>query len=116
MNRRPPYAKLLTERAARTRNTQWVLIGADAWQTARTWAQDCNRHRPFTICPPDADPCTFDWIQYRHAPPPVGLVRCGRVDGDQLRTLVQCLLQAGAPRVFDLFADASYRPSARSAA
>ncbi|MCB2006003.1 MAG: hypothetical protein KDH93_13375 [Rhodoferax sp.] len=110
--KQPPFARLLRERAHQ-HQSWWVLIGADAWDTANTWR---NRpHRLFALCPPDADPRGLDWSVYRQAPPPVGLVRCGRVDGDQLHRLVQAMLSAGSPRLFDLLADAVYQPR-RSAA
>jgi hypothetical protein len=62
----------------------------------------------FTVCPPDAEPASFDWSLYRKAPPPIGLVRCGNVQGNQVRELARCLLAAGSPRIYDLVADAIY--------
>lgn len=112
MKRSPPYARLLVERAARTTNTMWVLIGADAWQTASRWAEPNNGHRPFTLCPPDQDPAIYEWSMYRDAPAPLGLVQCGEAQGDQLRQLVMVLLEAGAPRVLDLFEDVIYAGAA----
>lgn len=106
--KKPPFSRLLIERRAITANTWWVLLGFDAWQTANAWSQPSNRHRPFTLCPPGQDPNHYDWRAYRNAPAPVGLVRCGNVDGDQLRQLVTCLLRAGVQRVYDLFADLVY--------
>lgn len=108
--RHPPFAKLMAERVRDPHNRQqsyWVLIGAESWDKAARWRQE--PHRVFAICPPGEDPGAFNWSVYRGAPPPVGLVRCGEVDGDQLQCLVQAMLAAGSPRVFDLLVDAVYQ-------
>lgn len=99
--RRPPYSRTLAESAGPGRSW-FVLVGSDAWATGRTW--DDQRHRAFTVCPPGEDPASLDWSAYRNAPLPVALARCGNVDGEQLRTLVEALLSAGAARVFDMLA------------
>lgn len=107
--RRPPYADLLNERRQFSTNTWWILVGTDAWSMAKQrWERASNNHRPFTICPHGADPRSFDWSVYREAPVPIGLVRCGDVDGQQLQSLARTVLQAGAVRVYDIFADATY--------
>lgn len=111
--RQPPYARLMRKRAANPLNrsvAHAVLLGNDAWQTASRWREDSLR--AFTLCPPGEDPAGFDWTIYRKAPPPVSLIRCGRVDGDQLHRLVRAMLAAGSPRIFDLLADAVYQPKA----
>jgi hypothetical protein len=36
-------------------------------------------------------------------------VRCGDVDGDQLTRLVQVMLAAGSPRIYDISADTVYQ-------
>ena len=105
---RPPYARILKERGRSTANTWWILVGLSAWSLAESWIQPSVNHRPFTICPPGADPRLFDWSVYREAPVPIGLVRCGDVDGQQLQSLVRTLIETGAPRVFDLFAGVSF--------
>ena len=115
--KRPPYAKLMADLAAHPRNrsqSHWVLIGGDAWNLAETWRD--RHHRLFTVCPPGEDPHQFDWSMYRNAPPPVGLVRCGAVDGDQLHRLAQCLFAAGSPRIYDVLGDAIYQRFKRPAA
>lgn len=103
--KRPPYSKLLSDRASH-KYSWWLLIGADAWTEAAIWAE--QDHRVFTICPPGEDPYKFDWSFYRNAPPPVGLVRCGDVDGSQLQTLVRVMLSSGSPRIYDLLEDVIY--------
>lgn len=109
---RPPFATLLAQRTQCTFNSWWVLIGGESWVTAECWRRDSNRHRPFALCPPGEDPAVLDWSLYRRAPAPVGLVRCGQVDGDQLHRLVCALLADGTPRIFDLLGDATYTRSA----
>ena len=103
--KRPPYSRLLAERADRP-YSWWVLIGADAWEKAAIWYE--VQHRIFTLCPPSEDPAAHDWSAYRIAPEPVGLVRCGDVDGNQVQQLVRVMLSAGSPRIYDLFADVVY--------
>lgn len=114
--KKPPYARLLSERArdpCHRNQSWWILIGADSWDTANTWR---NRpHRVFTLCPLDTDPASLDWSLYRNAPPPVGLARCGQVDGNQLHALVQALLAAGSPRIYDLLTDTVYQQMRRAA-
>ena len=115
--RRAPYSRLVVDRAAEPMNQQqswWVLIGADGWEKARCWASE--PHRIFCLCPPNEDPARFNWSTYRDAPPPIGLVRCGRVDGDQLRQLAQALLAVGSPRIYDVLADAVFERSQRRTA
>ena len=104
--KRPPYSRLLAERADRP-YSWWVLIGDDAWDKAAIWSE--VQHRIFTLCPPGEDPAALDWSAYCVAPPPVGLVRCGDVDGAQARSLARVLLSAGSPRIYDLLADAVYK-------
>jgi hypothetical protein len=103
--KRPPYSKLCTDRADR-RYSWWVLVGADAWDKGAIWAE--TPHRIFTLCPPEEDPGIFDWLAYRKAPPPVGLVLCGNVDGNQVQQLVRAMLSAGSPRIYDLLSDVAY--------
>jgi predicted nuclease of predicted toxin-antitoxin system len=116
--KRPPYARLLIERASDPRNrnqSHWILIGAESWDKGKVWAE--RPHRVFTVCPPESDPAQFDWSIYRKAPPPIGLVRCGNVNGDQLRALAEAVLRAGSPRIYDLSADTVYsrKPTRRAA-
>ena len=103
--KRPPYSRLLAERADRP-YSWWVLIGDDAWDKAAIWSE--VQHRIFTLCPPGEDPAALDWSAYCVAPPPVGLVRCGDINGNQLQALVLMLLSAGSPRVYDLLVDSMY--------
>jgi hypothetical protein len=108
--KRPPYSQLMHHRSHDHRNRQqsfWILVGTDAWDKAKRW--QAEPHRVFAICPPNENPATFDWSAYRQAPPPVGLVRCGDVDGDQLTRLVQVMLAAGSPRIYDISADTVYQ-------
>jgi hypothetical protein len=115
--KRPPYARLFAKRAANSPNrnqSHWVLIGSESWETAREWEQ--QSHRVFTVSPPDADPSLLDWSMYRHASPPVGIVRCGWVDGDQLRCLVKALLAAGSPNIYDILGDTVYRRAVKGKA
>jgi len=114
----PPYARLLVDRTRDPRNRQcswWVLIGAVGWKKAQSWKRDPRRI--FCLCPPGEDPARFNWSIYRDAPPPIGLVRCGSVDGHQLRQLAKALLAAGSPRIYDVLGDTVFhRQSKRAAA
>jgi len=105
VKRRPPYSKLLDERA--NRNTWWILCGSDSWDTAKDWSED-DCHWPFTLCPPGEDPHQFDWTRYRDAPDPVALLRCGAVDGEQLRQLSIAMLNAGSTQIYDPAARVRY--------
>jgi hypothetical protein len=108
--KRPPYAKLLSQRAPLVHNNWWVLIGADSWNTARTWAE--RPHRVFALCPPETDPAAFDWSTFADAPfDRVAVARSGSVDADQLRALVHALLSAGSPPVYDLLGDQVHHPT-----
>ena len=103
--KKPPYSRLQADRA-KLPYSWWVLIGSDAWDKARIWV-DVD-HRIFAVCPPGENPASFDWSAYRKAPSPVGLVRCGGVDGNQVQQLVRAMLSAGSPRIYDLLSDVAY--------
>lgn len=103
--KRPPYAHQFIERRGKN-SCWWLLLGTDAWETGKRW--ESLHLRPFVVCPPNADPGLFDWSLFRDAPDPVGLVRCGEVDGVQLRALLGAVLAAGAPPIYDLFEDVRY--------
>jgi hypothetical protein len=113
--RLPPYGRQIIE-ARRGDLSRWwgtsadgttpTLIcccGSDAWDVAREW----HDHRLVTLCPPDADPWSFDWRCLVGADPLL-LWRCGDVDGAHLMELARAILTAGVDRIFDVHAGVRY--------
>lgn len=82
--------------------TLWLLTGADAWHTARSWA-----NRLAVVAPDDADPADLDWRCLAGADP-VLLVRCGEADGNHIARVLAAAFRDGVGRVLDLETGARY--------
>ncbi|WP_018231733.1 hypothetical protein [Thioalkalivibrio thiocyanodenitrificans] len=112
----PPYGRQIAEALRGDLSGWWgtsadgknpsiiVCCGSDAWTVAREW----HDHRLVTLCPPDADPWSFDW-RFCAASEPLLLWRCGAVDGNHLMETVRAILSDGTNRIFDIHAGIRYR-------
>lgn len=105
--RLPPFAKAIINgrrnghrwkgTSADGRNyTAWILVGSEAWDTARRWNAG---NRLVTLSPDEPDQYRFDCLA---GIDPVLLRRCGDADGELVERLIKRLLQDGVKRVMEI--------------
>jgi hypothetical protein len=102
----PPYSKIISPIMGAAWGLSpdglhypfWVLFGPGAWGKARQWRQSMRR---FVLLPPGDAPSAYGWGVLR-GHPPVLLLPCGAVTGEEVKALVVALLRDGVERVLYL--------------